>query len=432
MRRRKITIGLLSMMMAVGVAFSGDGTDVSAASKLTVNRVYENSTKIVGKTRKKNTVRVQIGKKTYKAKANKKGKFSIKIPKAAVGKKYTLKSYRGKRLYKKKTVYVIAKKLRINKYSPNSKSVDGYTRPSYRVEVKLNNKTYVKKASAVNGYWKVVPGKSKKVGTTVEVKVKDTKGKVVTREKEHIHNYYKPVYKKVHHDEVGHYEITKLPANDETGTEATTKEEWVVDKKAYDEKVLIGYKCDCGKEKNIKINNATNENEQQHEHDYRPVYEKIHHDEVGHYETVEVPAWDETKEVYHDVCLAAGCKRDKTQDFIDSIRNKTYPEFDQATKDDWGYTKENGWPHYSEDYVIYKEMGVTNDEMKDVPPYGMYLALGGWDEKCDGHRYTNTLVPITIHHEATTKQEWIVDQKAYDEKVLVGYKCRCGAEKESK
>lgn len=433
MRRRKITIGLLSMMMAVGVAFSGNGTDVSAASKLTVNRVYENSTKIVGKTRKKNTVRVQIGKKTYKAKANKKGKFSIKIPKAAVGKKYTLKSYKGKRLYKKKTVYVIAKKLRINKYSPNSKSVDGYTRPSYKVEVKLNNKTYVKKASAVNGYWKVVPGKGRKVGTTVEVKVKDTKGKVVTREKEHIHNYYKPVYKKVHHDEVGHYEITKLPANDETGTEATTKEEWVVDKKAYDEKVLIGYKCDCGKEKVIKGNNATNENEQQHEHDYRPVYEKIHHDEVGHYETVEVPGYYETKEITHDFCLVDG--RDLTQDYLDSVKNKTYPVTPNENftvddmKRDWGWTEEDGYPKTGYDASVFTNEGLEVD--KFAPTYSMYMGLQGWNGECDGHRYTTKYIEIKIYHEATTKQKWVVDQKAYDEKVLVGYKCRCGVEKEN-
>ena len=77
MRRRKLTIGLLSMMMAASVAFGIQGNDVHAASKkLSVNRVYENATRINGKTRKKNIVRVKIGKKTYKAKANKKGKFT--------------------------------------------------------------------------------------------------------------------------------------------------------------------------------------------------------------------------------------------------------------------------------------------------------------------------------------------------------------------
>ena len=103
MRRRKLTIGLLSMMMAASVTFGIQGNDVHAASKkLSVNRVYENATRINGKTRKKNIVRVKIGKKTYKAKANKKGKFTVKIPRVASGKKYTLKSYKGKKLYKTK------------------------------------------------------------------------------------------------------------------------------------------------------------------------------------------------------------------------------------------------------------------------------------------------------------------------------------------
>ena len=142
MRRRRLTIGLLSMMMAASVAFGIQGNDVHAASKkLSVNRVYENATRINGKTRKKNIVRVKIGKKTYKAKANKKGKFTVKIPRVAVGKKYTLKSYKGKKIYKTKKVYVIAKKLKINRYTPNSKSISGYTRPSYKVKVKIAGKT---------------------------------------------------------------------------------------------------------------------------------------------------------------------------------------------------------------------------------------------------------------------------------------------------
>ena len=180
MRRRKLTIGLFSMMMAASVTFGIQGNDVHAASKkLSVNRVYENATRINGKTRKKNIVRVKIGKKTYKAKANKKGKFTVKIPRVAAGKKYTLKSYKGKKLYKTKKVYVIAKKLKINKYTPNSKSISGYTRPFYKVKVKIAGKTHVKKASAVTGYWKVKPDNNKKIGTTVSVKVVNTKGKTV-------------------------------------------------------------------------------------------------------------------------------------------------------------------------------------------------------------------------------------------------------------
>lgn len=348
MRRRKLTIGLLSMMMAASVTFGIQGNDVHAASKkLSVNRVYENATRINGKTRKKNIVRVKIGKKTYKAKANKKGKFTVKIPRVAVGKKYTLKSYKGKKIYKTKKVYVIAKKLKINRYTPNSKSISGYTRPSYKVKVKIAGKTYVKKASAVTGYWKVKPDNNKKIGTTVSVKVVNTKGKTVTETKKHVH-------------------------------------------------------------------------------DYKAVYKTVHHNEVGHYETVEVPAWDSEKETSHYFCLQDGF--DLTQDYLDSVKNKTYPDYDEETKKEWGYTEENGYPKNGYDALVFTNNNMEID--KFAPTESMYMGLHGWNGEHDGHNVGTKLVKIKIHHEATTKQVWKVDQKSYDEKVLVGYKCDCGSVKE--
>lgn len=347
MRRRKLTIGLLSMMMAASVAFGIQGNDVHAASKkLSVNRVYENATRINGKTRKKNIVRVKIGKKTYKAKANKKGKFTVKIPRVAAGKKYTLKSYKGKKLYKTKKVYVIAKKLKINRYTPNSKSISGYTRPSYKVKVKIAGKTYVKKASAVTGYWKVKPDNNKKIGTTVSVKVVNTKGKTVTETKKHVH-------------------------------------------------------------------------------DYKAVYKTVHHNEVGHYETVEVPAWDSEKETSHYFCLQDGF--DLTQDYLDSVKNKTYPDYDEETKKEWGYTEENGYPKNGYDALVFTNNNMEID--KFAPTESMYMGLHGWNGEHDGHNVGTKLVKIKIYHEATTKQVWKVDQKSYDEKVLVSYKCDCGSVK---
>lgn len=347
MRRRKLTIGLLSMMMAASVTFGIQGNDVHAASKkLSVNRVYENATRINGKTRKKNIVRVKIGKKTYKAKANKKGKFTVKIPRVAAGKKYTLKSYKGKKLYKTKKVYVIAKKLKINKYTPNSKSISGYTRPFYKVKVKIAGKTHVKKASAVTGYWKVKPDNNKKIGTTVSVKVVNTKGKTVTEIKKHVH-------------------------------------------------------------------------------DYKAVYKTVHHNEVGHYETVEVPAWDSEKETSHYFCLQDGF--DLTQDYLDSVKNKTYPDYDEETKKEWGYTEENGYPKNGYDALVFTNNNMEID--KFAPTESMYMGLHGWNGEHDGHNVGTKLVKIKIHHEATTKQVWKVDQKSYDEKVLVSYNCDCGSVK---
>lgn len=84
---------------------------VSAAKKkLTVKAVYNTSTKIKGKTKKRYQIRVKIGKKTYKKKASKKGNFTITIPKQKAGKKLTVKAYRKKhkkwKLYAKKTITV--------------------------------------------------------------------------------------------------------------------------------------------------------------------------------------------------------------------------------------------------------------------------------------------------------------------------------------
>lgn len=84
---------------------------VSAAKKkLTVKAVYNTSTKIKGKTKKRYQIRVKIGKKTYKKKASKKGNFTITIPKQKAGKKLTVKAYRKKhkkwKLYAKKKTTV--------------------------------------------------------------------------------------------------------------------------------------------------------------------------------------------------------------------------------------------------------------------------------------------------------------------------------------
>ena len=86
-------------------------TNVDAASKkLKVNTVYDTTTKIKGKTKKKYLVKVKIGKKIYKKKASSKGNFTIPIPKQKVGKKLTVKAYRKKnkkwKLYAKKTITV--------------------------------------------------------------------------------------------------------------------------------------------------------------------------------------------------------------------------------------------------------------------------------------------------------------------------------------
>lgn len=346
MRKRKLTFGLFSLMMAASVALTGNVNVSAATKKLSVNRVYENATVIKGKTKKKNVVKVKVGKKTYKVKANKKGKFKVKVPKVKAGKKYTVKSYKKKKLYAKKTVYGIAKTVKVNKFTPSSRTISGYTRPSYKVQVTVNGKTYTKKANANSGAWKMTL--SKKIGSdNVKVRVIKKNGKTFT------------------------------------------------------------------------VTTAT------HTHDYKPIYKTVHHDAQGHYETVTVPAYDEEKTVSHDICLRDG--RDLTQDYLDSVKNKTYPDYDEATKKEWGWTEENGYPKLNEDAAVFINENLEID--KWAPTYSMYMGLHGWNGECDGHNYSLRPVIIKIHHDASTKQEWKVDKKAYDEKIITGYQCACGKTK---
>ena len=100
---------------------------VSAAKKkLTVKAVYNTSTKIKGKTKKRYQIRVEIGKKTYKKKASKKGNFTITIPKQKAGKKLTVKAYRKKhkkwKLYAKKTIKTITVKKKTAKTTATNKN----------------------------------------------------------------------------------------------------------------------------------------------------------------------------------------------------------------------------------------------------------------------------------------------------------------------
>ena len=174
-----------TMAVAVALFFSVtllSTANVSAAKKkLTVNKVYTTTTKVKGKTKKKYRVTVKIGNKTYKKTASRKGNYSIKIPRQSAGKSFYVRSYKKKRkkwkLYTKKKVYVIAYGCQVKKFSRKAKSIQGYTRPGYKVKVTANGKTYTKKASKVKGYFNI---KLSKVAgdKTVTFKIYNTKGKM--------------------------------------------------------------------------------------------------------------------------------------------------------------------------------------------------------------------------------------------------------------
>lgn len=115
-----------------------------------------------------------------------------------------------------------------------------------------------------------------------------------------------------------------------------------------------------------------------HTHSWEPVYGTVHHDEVGHYETQTVSeAWDEP--VYEGRCVCSAC----------------------------GYTTSAGGDAAVDDisiHILTQHGGVASYSVKSVQTG-------------------------TIHHDAVTQQVWVVDQAAYDEQVITGYRCSCGATK---
>ena len=127
-----------SIVVATALFFSMTmiQTNVDATSKkLKVNTVYDTTTKVKGKTKKRYKVKLKVGKKTYTAKANKKGNFQIRIPKQNPGKKIKIKVYRRKnkkwKLYTKKTVTVKKKSKKVvtnttkkNKYPGKEDPID--------------------------------------------------------------------------------------------------------------------------------------------------------------------------------------------------------------------------------------------------------------------------------------------------------------------
>lgn len=126
------------------------------------------------------------------------------------------------------------------------------------------------------------------------------------------------------------------------------------------------YTCSCGDSYTESIP-ATGS------HNWVAQTKTVHHDEVGHYETVTITAaWDEDIYEAHYICNQCG--------------------YDAGT---------------------------------DAEAMGVHLFSGN----CQNYS-TKRVVVGTKHHDAVTEQKWVVDQKAYDETVTTGYKCSvCGATK---
>lgn len=108
-----------------------------------------------------------------------------------------------------------------------------------------------------------------------------------------------------------------------------------------------------------------------HTHDWQPVYATVYHDEVGHYETRTVAeACDEPVYEYRNICGACGAS------FVSEEEVSVH--------------------------ILLEHQGMAS--------------------------YSNQRVQTgTIHHDAVTEQVWVVDAAAWEEQVVTGYRCACGA-----
>ena len=114
--------------------------------------------------------------------------------------------------------------------------------------------------------------------------------------------------------------------------------------------------------------------EEAHQHSWQPLYKTVHHDAVGHYENVLVQdAWDEPVYEWKEICRTCGA-----------------------------------WFN-------------TADEV------GIHCVF----EHGGGSYYAGEVQVDTIHHDAVYENRFIEEKAAYDEQVLTGYSCSCGATKDA-
>ena len=56
----------------------------------------------------------------------------------------------------------------------------------------------------------------------------------------------------------------------------------------------------------------------------------------------------------------------------------------------------------------------------------IFIAYGGWNHTCSDHKLTEQTETIMAYFPGAIRKDWIVDQKAHDEQVVIGYQCSCG------
>lgn len=131
-----------------------------------------------------------------------------------------------------------------------------------------------------------------------------------------------------------------------------------------------------------KPGSGSSSNAPAHQHNFQPVPKVVHHDATGHNEQyVEQEAWDETviigTEIIGDWACCNVCGKNIT--------------------------------------------GIINQHQKE---HALAGEGGGWHTE-----YYERDITDVIHHEAVYGTRWVKDSEAWDETVIDGYKCSCGATK---
>ena len=324
-------------------------------------------------------------------------------------------------------------KITVDQTYENATKIKGKTKKGCVVKVKIGKKTYQSKVNKKGNYSvkvsKLKLGKKYTMTAYQKKKVyakksfyaetKNIKVNAFT-ENDHIFSGYAPSKA---------YIVLKCSGKSYTTT-ASVSGYWKIDTKkplgrnriemkVYKKgKVIAKYWKEYQKESSVTDKNDDQNNAASavHKHFYNiPVYKTVHFDEAGHYETIISSGSYYEKEVSHDICDT--CVKDLTQEYINGIKDGTYKKVEIPKND------ENTSSSKSRDILDdYKEIRWSND----MPLYEDFIAYGGWNHTCSDHKLTEQTETIMAYFPGAIRKDWIVDQKAHDEQVVIGYQCSCG------
>lgn len=184
---------------------------------------------------------------------------------------------------------------------------------------------------------------------------------------------------------------------------------WIIDQKECDKNVVVGYQCSCGEIKSVD----TTETEHQHLYNI-PIYKTVHMDEAKHLEKITIPGTTQSRTEIHDEC--SECQKDLTKEYVSGIKNGAYrnikiPSSKNATSEK---SKELLQAHnikWDDSYPLYED----------------YLAYGGWNHTCAGHKLKETSVFYMYETKDETISRWVIDQAAHGEQEITGFRCSCGS-----